>query len=56
MSALAAYGYALAGVFIGMLVLSLFQINPSTTEEELREANHRLRCENADLRERLERA
>lgn len=44
-----------AGAVIGMLGMALFKVGPSTTEEELMLANHRLACDLADAQEQLAR-
>jgi len=51
---LAAFAYLLGGV-MGFLLAALMVPGPSTTEDELREVNHKLACQLADAREQLAR-
>lgn len=51
---LAAFAYLLGGL-MGFFLAFLLLSGPSTTEDELREANHKLACALADAREQLAR-
>lgn len=51
---LAAFAYVLGGV-MGLALALLLLSGPSTTEEELHQANHHLQIELANAKEQLER-